>query len=286
MRIFTILIGLSVIVSSAMAWGFVHAQGNNKISPADMLKMETSDTDPYWKNAQKEVYKSVPQLVAQDQEETKNNKMPKKLMRGPLNRKEIAITFDDGPHPQFTPKILDILRKNRDKATFFLVGMMAEKYPELVKAEVKDGHSVGNHTYHHVSLPKIPAEYVAVEIQACTDVLKNAGVKSPHLFRPPGGDYTTKIARIANNLGYTLILWTDDPGDYNSPGTKIIINRLLGRLDNGGIILIHDGVQETVDALPDLLKAIRERGFTTVTIDDYLKHKGGNTVPSPVRLHL
>jgi len=250
------------------------SDSNNKITQSDMLKIEKTETDKYWEKAYKEVYKSLTDLNAQDQIELARNEVPRKLMHGNRNLKEIAITFDDGPHPKYTPVILDILRRNKVKATFFLVGMLAEKYPNLVKAEMKAGHSVGNHTYHHVSLTKIPEKYIATEIESCGDVLRKAGHKSPHLFRPPGGDYNKEVADIANYLGYTLVLWTDDPGDYLSPGKKVILSRLMRKLDNGGIILIHDGISQTVDILPELIRQIRKRGYTLVTIDQYLDHKG------------
>lgn len=227
----------------------------------------------FWERAKIETDKSVLEILAQDQTERERGLRYGKIIRGNPARKEIAITFDDGPHPQYTPKLLDILKANNVKATFFLVGEMAVKYPDLVHAEMAAGHSVGNHTYHHVNLTKVPLPDVSTEIQACGDVLESITGKKPSLFRPPGGDYDKAVATAANNLGYTMVLWTDDPGDYTQPGEKTIENRILSTISNGGIILIHDGIQQTVDLLPQLLTYLKQQGYVFVTVDQMLQEK-------------
>jgi peptidoglycan/xylan/chitin deacetylase (PgdA/CDA1 family) len=230
-----------------------------------------AEADKFWQNARKEVDKSVLELLAQHQAELEAGIRFRKLIRGDPTKKQVAVTFDDGPHPAYTPKLLDVLKRYNARATFFVVGEMAEKYPELVKAEVAAGHSVGNHTYHHVNLTKIPEEYVATEIKACGEVVKAITGRAPHLFRPPGGDYDRPVAEVAEALGYSMVLWTDDPGDYASPGEQVIESRVLGRIGNGGIVLIHDGIQETVDALPRILSFLRERDYQLVTIDSMME---------------
>ena len=263
---------LIIICICAIALMSSAAKESKPQSGAQILSREKSETDVYWNKAEKEVYKSVSKLKKQNRQEISAKQNLRKLMHGNPSEKEIAITFDDGPHPKFTPQILDILQRNNVKATFFLVGELAEKNPDLVKKEIAGGHSIGNHTYHHVNLTKIPSQYIATEIQACGDVLKSIGVKNPRLFRPPGGDYDLNVATIANSLGYTIILWTDDPGDYLSPGERIIESRTLSKAKNGGIILIHDGVQQTVNILPGLIKSLKKRGYRFVTIDDWIKN--------------
>jgi peptidoglycan-N-acetylglucosamine deacetylase len=245
------------------------ANGNSYAAQSGL----STESDKFWQNAKEKVYQSVPALLAQHKAELAQGLKFGKLMRGNSLKKQIAITFDDGPHPKYTPQLLAILRQHQVKATFFVVGEMAEKYPELIQAEIADGHLVGNHTYHHVNLTKIPVGYVATEIQACGDVVKNITGRFPHTFRPPGGDYNPQVAEIVDALGYTMILWTDDPGDYASPGEKVIEKRLLPRLNNGGIILIHDGVQQTVDLLPWLLQELKAKGYQCVTIEEMLRDK-------------
>jgi len=230
-----------------------------------------AQVDKYWANAKEEVDKSVLELLAQHQAELDRGIRYHKFMRGDPKKKQIAITFDDGPHPAFTPKLLDILKQYGVKATFFLVGEMAEKAPDLVKAELAAGHDVGNHTYHHVNLTKIPQEDVATEIKACGDVIQQITGKAPHLFRPPGGDYSRRVAETMEALGYTMVLWTDDPGDYASPGDKVIETRVLDTISNGGIVLIHDGVQQTVDVLPQILTYLKDKGYEFVTVDEMMR---------------
>lgn len=229
--------------------------------------------DPYWQHAKQEVYLSVLELMAQHKNELLQNIRYHKLFHGDLKKKEIALTFDDGPHPQYTPQLLAILAQAKVKATFFVIGEMADKYPELVLAEQRAGHSIGNHTYHHVNLTKILEPDVATEIKACGEALQRITGQPPRLFRPPGGDYDTGVATASEALGYTIALWTDDPGDYASPGAPVILQRTLKAAGNGGIILLHDGVQQTIDILPQLIATLKQQGYRFVTCDAMLRGK-------------
>jgi peptidoglycan/xylan/chitin deacetylase (PgdA/CDA1 family) len=239
------------------------------------LEMVRAERDRYWLNARREVYRSVLELIAQQRAETDRGLHFAKIFHGDPTRKELALTFDDGPHPRFTPQILRILKQERVPATFFLVGEMAEKHPDLVRAEAAAGHSVGNHTYDHVSLVKIPPQYVATEIKACGEVIAGVLGRPPHLFRPPGGEYDKDVALTAQTLGYKIVLWTDDPGDYASPGRSAIEKRTLEGVTSGGIILLHDGVQQTINILPDLIRKLKARGYRFVTVDDMLAQPRG-----------
>jgi peptidoglycan/xylan/chitin deacetylase (PgdA/CDA1 family) len=209
--------------------------------------------------------------MAQHQAELLRGIRYHKLVRGDTQNRTVALTFDDGPHPDYTPQLLAILKRNNVKATFFVVGELAEQHPDLIKAEVEGGHGVANHTYHHVNLTRIPNVDVATEIQACGDVLKRITGGQPRLFRPPGGDYDKEVAEAAEALGYTMVLWTDDPGDYARPGAKVIEARTLRTVNPGGIILLHDGVQQTVDVLPQILDLIRKQGLRFVTVEEMLR---------------
>lgn len=251
-------------------------EATEMMAVADGVVQRASDparADEYWANALEEVYKTPLELTAQHQAELAHGLHYAKVMSCDRSTTQIAITFDDGPHPQYTPRLLRILHSYHARATFFVVGEKAEQAPYLVKQEAAAGHAIGNHTYHHVNLNKIPLRLVAAEITACGDVIKSITGQQPHLFRPPGGDYNRPVAETANRLGYTLVLWTDDPGDYASPGAKVIEERTMRKIRNGGIILLHDGVQQTVDILPSLLQSLQRRGFAFVTVDDIMKEK-------------
>jgi peptidoglycan/xylan/chitin deacetylase (PgdA/CDA1 family) len=208
----------------------------------------------FWERAKEEVYKSPEELLAQAKREQRRGLVYDKLARGNPHDRAIALTFDDGPHPQFTPQLLAILRKNGVKVTFFVVGEMA------------DGHVIGNHTYHHVNLTKIPVAEVLTEWEACQYVVEAVTSDRMRFCRPPGGDYDDTVIRAAMALGLTTVLWTDDPGDYASPGDKTIRRRVLNRIGNGGIILLHDGVQQTVDVLPQIIQHLKSNGYRFVTV--------------------
>jgi peptidoglycan/xylan/chitin deacetylase (PgdA/CDA1 family) len=191
---------------------------------------------------------------------------------GARSRREIVLTFDDGPHPGYTPELLAVLERYHVPATFFVVGEMAERAPYLVRDEIADGDSVGNHTYHHVSLVKITPGEAADEIRACGLVLQSITGKPARLFRPPGGRYDAAVTDAATAQGYRTVLWTDDPGDYASPGVDTIVERTVRTAHNGGILLLHDGIQQTIDALPRIIGSLRASGFTFVTMDQMLIH--------------
>ena len=144
------------------------------------------------------------------------------------------------------------------------------------------GHTVGNHTYDHVSLVKIPSEYVATEIKACGEVLKQTTRLSPHLFRPPGGEYDDMVAETSEALGYTMVLWTDDPADYASPGANVILTRTLAKASPGGIILLHDGIDQTIDVLPQIITTLRARGYQFVSVRALLTERARAPRPAPL----
>lgn len=245
----------------------VHAMPEPQTSDDSASTQPGCANDAYWLKARETVYRSVMDILEQHQAELDKGIRYHKLMHGDREKKYIALTFDDGPHPQFTPKLLAFLKQYKVKATFFVVGEMAEKYPQLVKAEADAGHCVGNHTYHHVNLTKISSDKVATEIVACNEVVKRITGHTPRYFRPPGGDYNHQIAEICDALNTTMVLWSDDPGDYRKPGEEIIQTRLLNKVKGGAIILLHDGIQQTLDVLPQVITTLRKQGYEFVTVD-------------------
>ncbi len=227
--------------------------------------------DKFWARALTETYKSPEELAAQDAHERGKGVRYLKLIRGDPRVPAVAMTFDDGPHPDFTLKILDILRRYRVKATFFVVGEMAEKYPDLVRAEWDAGSVIANHSYHHANLTKVPVDEIGPEWQAAQEVVRSITGETMRFARPPGGDYDKEVMLAAGALGLTTVLWTDDPGDYASPGDKTIEKRVLKRIGNGGIILLHDGVQQTLDVLPQIIETLQRRGFRFETVAEMAK---------------
>jgi len=244
------------------------------ISPS--LTAPGGPQNKYWLRAKELVDKNVRYIIDQHPAEVDRGIRNHKLIRGDRGTKYIALTFDDGPHPRFTRRLLAVLKRCKVKATFFVVGEMAERYPQLVKAELADGHCIGNHTYHHVNLTKISRDEAATEIAACNEVLKRVTGQKPHLFRPPGGDYNHQIAEISEVLGDVMVLWSDDPGDYASPGTQIIQTRLLAKVKGGSVILVHDGIEQTLEILPQMIAYFRKQGYEFVTIDEMIALQKSN----------
>jgi peptidoglycan/xylan/chitin deacetylase (PgdA/CDA1 family) len=246
------------------------AQPNPETSPsllsAGVSAGNAARIEKFWARAEKEDYKSPQELQAQHARELRKGLRYAKLMHGDPRAKTVALTFDDGPHPQYTPQLLAILNKYHVKATFFVIGKMVEQYPDLLRDEAADGHQLGNHTYHHVNLTHVPLDEIALEWKACNAAVASILHQEVRYCRPPGGDYDPDVITAAMDAGLTTVLWTDDPADYASPGETRIRRRVLDRISNGGIILLHDGVQQTVDVLPQIIESLQRRGFRFVTV--------------------
>lgn len=188
--------------------------------------------------------------------------------RGDPSRKEIALTFDDGPHPPFTQRLLALLKQLNVKATFYLVGKKVDQAPEVVALIARDGHEVANHTYHHLNLDKMTEAEAVSEIRLGNEAIQRACGKTPVMFRPPGGHHNAHILRAAEGLHMTVSLWTDDPADFANPGADVIATRILDQVGGGANILLHDGVEQTLEMLPDLVARLRRDGYKFVTTSE------------------
>ncbi|MEO1427730.1 MAG: polysaccharide deacetylase family protein [Cyanobacteria bacterium J06633_8] len=191
------------------------------------------------------------------------------------NDKLIALTFDDGPWPGYTAQILDILKKNNIKATFFVVGQVLQNYPDLGKRIVTEGHIIGNHTWNHW-YHFFNKQAAAVEIDRTSDLIyKTTGTKTT-LFRPPGGMLHNGLAAYAKSKDYTVVMWSADSIDYALPSPPTLVNRVVRQATPGGIVLLHDGGgprKNTVAALPSMISKLRNKGYRFVTITELLEHQ-------------
>jgi peptidoglycan/xylan/chitin deacetylase (PgdA/CDA1 family) len=235
-----------------------------KLNPARVKR-----DDPLWQETQREVYaaQAALDIASKDLGRERSSHI---LRHGPRNQKRIALTFDDGPHPSYTPKLLQLLRARRVKATFFVIGFMAEKYPELVRDIALSGHEVGNHSFSHVTLTKISQEDALIEFEAANLAIAKITGRQPRYCRPPGGDFNNAVVDAGALAGLTTVLWTDDPGDYANPGDETLLARLLRKLTPGGIILLHDGSVDTLDVLDDFISAAQEQGYQFVSLDELI----------------
>ena len=188
-------------------------------------------------------------------------------------QKRIAITFDDGPHPRYTPQILDILARYDAKATFFSVGMNAEAYPKLVRRILSEGHELGNHTYNHYHTPKMDGEVLRRDILACSEALQKISGSEPRLFRPPEGVCTEEIKALCRERGYTIVMWSIDTRDWAHTSVADIVKNVQKNATDGAIILMHDFTGKnspTPAALRQILPILQESGFEFVTVSELL----------------
>jgi len=191
------------------------------------------------------------------------------LSEGDSTKPEIALTIDDGPHPTYTPQVLSILQQYGVHATFFVVGENVQRYPSLVQQELAAGHLVGNHSWDHPDLTTLSADAIHKEISETSDILQQTTGVQPAFFRPPYGAINDEVQAQASQLGLTSTTWSVDPKDWQTPGTQVIINRVLNQVENGSIILMHDGGDnrsESVAALETIIPTLQQRGYQFVTI--------------------
>lgn len=188
----------------------------------------------------------------------------------------VALTFDDGPHPAYTAHELAILDRYGVKATFFVVGTMAQKYPDSVRAIHDAGHVVGNHTWDHPThLGGLPDIRIKAELAGCSSVLFSILGEYPSYCRPPGCSVNSDVVLCAADEGMKVVLYTVNSGDYTYPGKNVILGKILSKVRGGDIILMHDGVNQTIDILPKLIETLQSRGFELVTIEELDKSAHG-----------
>ena len=193
---------------------------------------------------------------------------------------QVAITFDDGPDPRWTPKILDVLKAANVKATFFLVGVNAEHHPALVRRIVDEGHEIGNHTYYHPNLALCWPEHIRLELNATQLLLETITGRATTLFRPPYAADTEPSQlseliplQIAEDLNYMVVMESIDPQDWAKPGADTILQRVKQQRHDGSIILLHDAGgdrSQTVEALPRILDWLHTRGDSVVPLSTLL----------------
>ncbi len=186
--------------------------------------------------------------------------------RGEKGQKTVALTFDDGPKPGITEQLLAILEQERVPGTFFVIGRHVMAYPKLTDEIRKAGMEIECHTYTHPNLTKLPAIQVERELMETVAAVKLTTGENIRYFRPPGGDIDFNVRRIATDWGLTPCMWTVDGWDMEKTTAADLANWVIPRVVPGTILLLHNGLQTTVDALPDIIHALKEKGYTFVTV--------------------
>lgn len=206
-----------------------------------------------------------------------NHKSFAVVTNGSKKEKILALSFDDGPHPEYTLEILDILKEHNAVATFFVLGKHAKKYPEIINRQISEGHEIGNHSYSHTDMKKLSVREIQEEFDKTQDIIYSICNIKPKLFRPPYGNYNDEVIKVMDNRESTIVLWTfyQDSKDWSNPGVDNIVETTLSKVQNGDIILLHDYVYKdeshTVKALKEFLPILIDRGYKFVTISDLIK---------------
>ncbi len=200
--------------------------------------------------------------------------------RARTQHKQVALTFDDGPSPVWTPKILDELKKVGAKATFFMIGHHAKKYPEIARRVAAEGHVIGNHGYAHTVILYYTPEEIEEEIKYTELVIRDVTGYTTKYFRPPKAWMPDVIKEKIRFMGYEPILWSLNSKDWVRFNHRLIVQYLLKNIQNGDIILFHDSGNvltaeggdrmQTVLTIEPLVKGLRERGFEVVTVEEML----------------
>jgi peptidoglycan/xylan/chitin deacetylase (PgdA/CDA1 family) len=186
----------------------------------------------------------------------------------------IALTFDDGPYPFYTPLLLHVLDRSHVAATFFCVGRSAQQFPELIDLIISSGDEIGNHTFNHYKLNGLSDEQVAQQIMEGGAILSAFVGRPIDLFRPPHGRYDKRVLEIASAMGYRTVFWSDAPEDTKNISPALEVQRVLAQASPGGIVLLHSGQYRTIEALPVIIDKLRAEGYTFVTVDQLLTSGG------------
>jgi peptidoglycan/xylan/chitin deacetylase (PgdA/CDA1 family) len=186
-------------------------------------------------------------------------------------RQLLALTFDDGPSPTITPRVLKTLREHQAHATFFVLGRSVKKWPELVRQAAEEGHAIGNHSYNHPS--GTSASEAASQLERTAALIEQATGQKPRLFRPPYGITKGNLCQTALQQGYTAVLWTISSADSRTIGAATIAHNIIHTPNPGDIVLMHDGETHaaTAAALPQILTKLSAAGFEFVTLPELLQ---------------
>lgn len=186
--------------------------------------------------------------------------------------KVLAITFDDGPHPIYTPQVLDLLKKYNAKASFFCIGQKVKKHPEILRDLLDQGHVVGNHSYSHAwnfgffNTPK-----VIEELHKTNAIVQSISGLEMKLFRPPYGVTNPSIKKALDHTKHLAIGWSVRSLDTTGRSAEVVYDRIIKRYENGGVVLMHDTSAKTVSVLEHLLLDLSQKGYKFVSVDSLFK---------------
>lgn len=183
------------------------------------------------------------------------------------SRPVLALTFDDGPNPELTPRLLDILRREGVRATFFVVGRNVDAYPDVARRIVAEGHEIANHSYTHVAFTSADSARVREEIEKTNASIMRATGRCPTALRPPYGALNERVRQsILNDYHLDVVLWSVDPLDWKRPGADVVADRLVQGAHPGAILLSHDIHPGTIEAVPEVIERLKAKGYGFATV--------------------
>lgn len=191
---------------------------------------------------------------------------------------EIALTFDDGPHPQYTPELIKVLEEYQIKATFFWLGVAVEQYPEIAQLVREKGHGIGIHGYQHISFPFLTESQLKQDLEKTQKIITEIcqlPLETVRDVRPPNGIITPPIVDLLNTWNYRTVMWSVVPEDWVRPGVEIVTNRVLQQTKNGSIIVLHEGEaggQDVAACVRQILPPLLQKNYQFVLIDRLWRH--------------
>jgi len=183
--------------------------------------------------------------------------------------KLVALTFDDGPTPGQTDRVLDILKQEKVHATFFMLGRRIKEDPKLARRAVAEGHLIGNHSYNHPDLRELDDGAVAKQVTATRDKIRGVAGSGSAWFRPPYGAVDPRVLKTLRKMDQNVVMWDVDPQDWRKPGVKALVSRVVSQTEPGSVILLHDGGgdrRRTIAALPYIIRELKKQGYVFVTV--------------------
>lgn len=203
---------------------------------------------------------------------------------GRRDEKVVALTFDDGPVPGITEQLLQVLKQWQAPATFFVIGRHVAAHPELARAIADAGMEIGNHSFTHPNLTRLPEADIARQVMETQAAVLQATGELPRFLRPPGGDWNSRVAGVVRSWGLTPCMWSLDAYDSEVIGAQQTVDTVLRLVRPGAIILMHNGTLSTLEALPSILRELRAQGYTFATVSELQKRLAGRTT-SAVRTY-
>lgn len=196
---------------------------------------------------------------------------PWAIWKGDASRRQVYLTFDDGPHPEYTRAVIDILKEYQAPATFFVNGKNILQHPGILHSLIKNGQGIGNHGFSHQKLSGKRAAFIKDELNRTNELIGKVTGVPPRFFRPPHGRFDLRFRKFMDQTQMRLVVWSLLTYDFSDPSPQCLTDRVINHLHPGAILVFHDGLKNTpvmLEALPGILKEIHQRGYTFARLED------------------